>query len=95
MRAHKASLTADVRMAKYGVLTGSVQYVLMGGSVPANSSISYVMLEGLSIGQNALWELRYQLSLNNYLQLAFYYEGRYSQGHRVVHTGNVTVKAQF
>ncbi len=95
MNEHKASLTADLRFARYGVLTSSVQYVFIRGDVEPNTSLHYVMLEGLSVGQNALWELRYQLSLNSYLQLALYYEGRFSQGHRVVHTGNVTVRAQF
>ncbi|MCR4964593.1 MAG: hypothetical protein K6A41_02940 [Bacteroidales bacterium] len=95
MSAHKATLTADVRMKKFGVVTASIQYAHIKSGVEQNTSLAYVMLEGLTAGQNALWSLQYQLSLNAFLQLALQYEGRYSQGHRAVHTGNITVKAQF
>ena len=95
MSAHKATFTADLRFPKYGVVTASVQYAHIRSTVLPNSSLAYVMLGGLSAGQNALWSVQYQMSLNAFLQLALHYEGHFSQGHRAVHTGNVTVRAQF
>ena len=95
MSAHRGTLTADIRFPKYGVVTASVQYAHIKSTVAPNSSLAYVMLGGLAAGQNALWSLQYQLSLNAFLQLALLYEGHFSQGHKAVHTGNVTVRAQF
>lgn len=95
MSAHKGTFAADIRFPKYGMVTASVQYAHIKSTVTPNSALAYVMLGGLSAGQNALWSLQYQLSINAFLQLALHYEGHFSQGHKAVHTGNVTVRAQF
>lgn len=92
---HKLMTTFDFRMLKRGVLSFSAQYIQIGGSIKQGTSLAYVMLEGLSCGRNAIWRVAYQMAVTEYLQLSLEYDGRASQGHRVVHTGNLTVKAQF
>lgn len=88
-------LLFDCRMAKRGILSASCKYVLISGTVGDNGSVSYQMLNGMAVGNNAVWDASYQLSLTEFLQLSILYEGRVSQGHKVVHTGNLTLKAQF
>lgn len=88
-------LSFDCRMAKRGTLLSSCKYVLITGEMGDNGSVSYQMLNGLALGNNAIWNLSYQLAVTEFLQLSLMYEGRVSQGHKVVHIGNVTLKAQF
>lgn len=88
-------LSFDCRMARRGALLASCKYVLIKGEMGNNGSVSYQMLNGLAMGNNAVWNLSYQLSVTEFLQLSLMYEGRVSQGHKVVHTGNLTLKAQF
>jgi len=92
---HSVTAEFTYRMAKKGTATASIQYLYIQGLEDNNTTVSYLMLNGLNGGQNAIWSLAYQVSINDYLQLALQYDGRVSEGHRVVHTGNVTLKAQF
>lgn len=87
--------TFDYKLPKRGVLSAKIQYVQIDGNVKVPSTVSYVMLNGLSVGQNVLWGITYQLSINDYMQLAVQYDGRKSQNHKSVHTGGLTIKAQF
>ena len=92
---HKLMATFDLRMAKRGVLTLMAQYVQIKGTVEQGAPVAYVMMEGLAKGRNAVWNVGYQMSITDYLQLSLQYDGRACEGHRVVHTGNLTIKAQF
>jgi len=67
----------------------------MGGEAGESSTVSYFMLDGMSMGQNLLWNVTGQLSVTQFLQLTLQYQGRAMQGHAVIHTGNVTVSALF
>ena len=92
---HNVELSFDCRMARRGALLSSCKYVFIKGVIGDNGSVSYQMLNGLGMGNNAVWNLSYQLSVTEFLQLSLMYEGRSSEGHKVVHTGNLTLKAQF
>jgi len=60
-----------------------------------NSSLSYIMLDGLQPGRNFTWGLNIQRTLTNNMQLNFMYDGRVSKGNPVIHTGNVQVRVFF
>ncbi len=92
---HDLSVSFDYKLPKRGVLNTKIQYVLMDGDIYSRGAASYAMLEGLSVGQNVLWSCSYQLAINEYMQLAVQYDGRKSQNHKSVHTGGLTIKAQF
>lgn len=92
---HRLSLTFSYRMVRRGVLTATAQYVQLNGDVENGTPLAYTMLEGLSVGRNAIWNLGCQIAIADYLQLSLQYDGRASQEHKVVHTGNCTIKAQF
>ena len=83
------------RMLNRGTISLSAEYVNLKGDVGQNSTVSYFMLDGLSIGQNFLWTASAQISVSQFLQMALQYQGRAMQGHAVIHTGSVTLNALF
>lgn len=60
-----------------------------------NTAVQYAMLNGLQNGKNYLWGLQINQALNKTLQLELRYEGRKTGDVRVVHTGNMAVRAVF
>ena len=90
-----AELSFLYRMLNRGTILLSAEYVNIKGDVGQNSTVSYFMLEGLSVGQNFLWTASAQLSVSQFLQVALQYQGRAMQGHAVIHTGSVTLNALF
>lgn len=90
-----ADLSFLYRALNRGTISVSTGYVFMKGDVGQNSTVSYFMLDGMSLGQNLLWTVTGQFSVTQFLQLALQYQGRAMQGHSVIHTGNVTVSAVF
>ena len=60
-----------------------------------NTSLSYEMLEGMGIGHNCNWHVKYEANITDFLQVNLLYQGRYAQGHKVVHTGSVELRAHF
>ncbi len=60
-----------------------------------NTPLSYDLLEGLSAGQNLLWNLSWQQKLASGLQVNLIYEGRKTQTAPAVHTGRMQVSALF
>ena len=92
---YRADFLADYRILEKGTFSLSAEYVYLNGDVGQNSSVSYFLTEGLSMGQNLLWTAACQFSVTQFLQLSVQYQGRAMQGHAVIHTGNVTVSALF
>jgi hypothetical protein len=82
-------------MAKKGNLTTTIQYVWMKYNGNDYSAISYEMLEGLKNGHNAIWFCGYQTDITHYLQIELSYNGRFSNGNKVIHTGNLQLRAHF
>ena len=92
---YRSELSAEYRMLEKGTLSVSAEYVHLTGDVGQNSSVSYFLTDGLSLGRNLLWMASCQFSITKFLQLSVQYQGRAMQGHAVIHTGNVTVNALF
>ena len=91
----QAQLSGLYRMLNRGTVSMSMEYVYMNGYVGQNSTVSYFMLDGLSLGQNLLWTISGQVSITSFLQLVIQYQGRAAQGHPVIHTGSVSLNAVF
>jgi hypothetical protein len=60
-----------------------------------NSPVQYAMLNGLQNGKNFLWGLQLNQALNKTLQLELRYEGRKTGDVRIIHTGNMAIRAVF
>lgn len=60
-----------------------------------NSSISYEMLEGLQPGWNQVYTLQVQRNISSTLQMVISYQGRASENSKMIHSGNVELRAWF
>ena len=92
---HKVDAEFKYKMVNRGNLTVAAAYYNMQYNDEENSSLSYEMLEGFAVGHNVTWDAKYEANITDFLQINLLYQGRYAQGHRVVHTGSVEVRAHF
>jgi hypothetical protein len=92
---YNAEMSFIYRMLNLGTVSLSAEYVYLKGNVGENSTVSYFMLDGLTLGRNLLWTVSGQIAVTQFLQLAVQYQGRVLQGHPVIHTGSVTLNAVF
>ncbi len=76
-------------------LTGEFNYFSNAFTGNSNSPVAYQMLEGLQPGKNYTWTLLAQKKLTKYLDLNLSYFGRKSETSKVIHTGNIQLKAYF
>ncbi|MFT6747273.1 MAG: hypothetical protein ACJAZ2_001623 [Glaciecola sp.] len=65
------------------------------GENTGSSPLRFEMLEGLQVGTNFTWNVRFQQSFKNNLQANITYDGRSSPGFKVVHTGGLQVQLLF
>lgn len=60
-----------------------------------NTAVAYQMMEGLQAGSNLTWNVIWNKKINQFLYLNLIYSGRGNQSSRVVHNGNVQMRAVF
>ena len=76
-------------------ISGEFNYFTNDFSGSANTAVAYQMMEGLQPGKNYTWNLLAQKKITKYLDLNLTYFGRKSETSKVIHTGNVQLKAYF
>ena len=60
-----------------------------------SSPLGYDMLQGLSIGDNYVWNINYQQRLANNLQITISYDGRKSENQPVINIGRMEARYLF
>ena len=80
---------------KKGVINATVNYIMINYIGESNTSVAFEMLEALQPGNNITWNLSYQRTLANNLQLTINYMGRKTEENNAIQTGGVQVRAFF
>lgn len=60
-----------------------------------NTPLAFEILQALHPGVNHLWSINLHYNINSYLQLNLSYQGRKPPDLNSIHTGNVTLRANF
>lgn len=103
---NQASVSHSINVeSKYNILQSSslngrftfntISYKDAATGNVANTTVSYIMLDGLLPGKNYLWSLGFSKRLLNNLELNFQYDGRKSEGSKTVHIGRAAITALF
>jgi len=61
----------------------------------SNTPVAFEMMEGLNKGQNITWNMSYQRNIAGNLQMLIGYEGRKPDSMKMIHIGNVQLRAFF
>lgn len=90
-----SSLNAEAKynVLQRSVLTGKLTYSKIDFTGPTNTTLSYIMLDGLQPGKNVLWNFDFTRRLANALEISFQYEGRKAGDTKTVHIGRASLRA--
>jgi len=76
-------------------LTTKFTFNQIGYNSPTNTTVAYIMLDGLLPGQNYLWTVDLTKRLTSFLELNLQYEGRKAGSSGIVNTGRAAIRALF
>lgn len=92
---HSINLETKYNILQNSSITGKFTFNNIEYNFPANSTVSYIMLDGLLPGKNYLWSLGFTKRLLNNLEMTLQYDGRKPGNARTVHNGRAGITALF
>jgi hypothetical protein len=92
---HSVSLESRYNILQNSSLTGKFTFNSIQYKGAANTTVGYIMMDGLLPGNNYLWSLGFTKRLLNNLELNLTYDGRNSGKSKTVHLGRAGVTALF
>lgn len=82
-------------LKKQGVINGKFSNYTIQYNGDAQNPLGYDMLQGLAVGQNAVWNVSFQQRLGNSLQITITYDGRSAENQRTIHIGRMEARYLF
>jgi hypothetical protein len=92
---HNMGIDMKYNFPGKGTLLAKANYINIDYNSSENTSLAYEMLGGYKPGQNITWNFTFQRNIGNNLQLDIVYDGRKTGTNKIVHVGNLQIRAYF
>ena len=89
------NLDSKYNILQNSALTGKFTFNNISYNFPANTTVSYIMLDGLLTDKNFLWSVGFSKRLLNNLEINLLYDGRKAGTSKTVHLGRAAITALF
>lgn len=96
-QAYITNLGTEMRYSSVnkGSILAGFNYIQIKFTGLGNSPVAFEMLSALQNGKNYTWNVTWQQNLSKNMQININYLGRKSETAKVIHTGNIQVRAFF
>lgn len=92
---HSVNTEVKYNVVSNTSLTARFTYNQISYNGQTNTTVAYIMLDGLVPGKNYLWTIDLTKRLTNFLELGIQYEGRKAGSSGIVNIGRAQVRALF
>ncbi len=95
LQSYEANTNLEYNIVNKIAFIFNISYTKIKYNETQNTPVSYAMLKGLIAGDNYIWSLNINKKINKYMNLIFYYSGRYANDKKTIHIGNFQLNIMF